>query len=72
MKTYWGWRYIGIKLGLSHEGKKIRTLRVFENRVLHSPQHPVAGDRRRLHNEELHTLYSSSDIPKVIKSKRMR
>jgi hypothetical protein len=32
----------------------------------------VAGDWRRLHNEELHNLYASSDIIRVIKSRRMR
>jgi hypothetical protein len=32
----------------------------------------VAGCWRRLHNEELHNLYASSNIISVIKSKRMR
>jgi hypothetical protein len=32
----------------------------------------VAGDWRRLHNEELHNLYASSDIIRVIKWRRMR
>jgi hypothetical protein len=32
----------------------------------------VAGRRRRLHNEELHTLYASPNIVRVIKSRRMR
>jgi len=32
----------------------------------------VAGGWRRLHNEELHDLYASSDIIMVIRSKRMR
>ena len=30
------------------------------------------GEWRRLHNEELHTLYRSSNILRVIKSKRLR
>jgi hypothetical protein len=31
-----------------------------------------AGEWRKLHNEELHNLYSSPDIIRKIKSKRMR
>jgi hypothetical protein len=31
----------------------------------------VAGDWRRLHNEELHSLYASQNIITVIKSRRM-
>jgi hypothetical protein len=31
----------------------------------------VAGDWRRLHNEELHNLYSSPNIIRVIRSRRM-
>jgi hypothetical protein len=30
------------------------------------------GDWRKLHNEELHNLYSSASIIRVIKSRRMR
>jgi hypothetical protein len=32
----------------------------------------VTGDRRKLHNEELHDLYSSPSIIRMIKSRRMR
>jgi hypothetical protein len=31
----------------------------------------VAGDWRRLHNEELHNMYTSPNIIRVIKSRRM-
>jgi hypothetical protein len=51
-------------------------LRVFENRVLRRIFGPkrdeVTGGWRRLHNEELHGLYSSPSIVRVIKARRMR
>jgi hypothetical protein len=49
---------------------------VFENRVLRRIFGPksdeVTGGWRKLHNEELHNLYSSSSIIRMIKSRRMR
>jgi hypothetical protein len=48
----------------------------FENRVLRRIFGPkrdeVTGERRKLHNEELHNLYLSPDIIRQIKSRRMR
>jgi hypothetical protein len=32
----------------------------------------LTGERRKLHNEELRNLYSSSSIIRIIKSRRMR
>jgi hypothetical protein len=49
---------------------------VFENRMLRKICGPKreegAGEWRRLHNEELHNLYISQSIIRVIKSRRMR
>jgi hypothetical protein len=49
---------------------------VFENRVprrIFGPERDeVTGERRRLHNEELNDLYSSPNIIRVIKWRRMR
>jgi hypothetical protein len=49
---------------------------VFENRVLRRIFGPkrdeVTVEWRKLHNEELHNLYSSPDIIRQTKSRRMR
>jgi hypothetical protein len=51
-------------------------LGVFENRVLRRIFGPtrdeVTGEWRKLHNEELHDLYSSSSIIRIMKARRMR
>jgi hypothetical protein len=51
-------------------------LRVFENRVLRRLFVPkrdeVSGEWKRLHSGELYALYSTSNIIRVIKSRRLR
>jgi hypothetical protein len=49
---------------------------VFESKVLRrifgSKRDEVTGEWRKLHNEELRDLYSSSSIIRITKSMRMR
>ena len=53
-----------------------RKLRVFENivlgRIFGPRRDKVTGEWRRLHKEELNDLYSSPNIVRVIKWRRMR
>jgi hypothetical protein len=61
---------------LSLKLREEHRLRVFENRVPRRIFRPkrgeVTGAWRKLHNEELHNLYSSPNITRMTKSKRMR
>jgi hypothetical protein len=56
--------------------KEEHKLRVFQNRVLRRISGPkrdeVAGEWQKLHNEELHDLYSSPSITIITESRRMR
>jgi hypothetical protein len=56
--------------------KEEHRLMVFQNRVLGRIFGPkkdeVTGGSRKVHNEELHNLYSSPSIIRMIKSRRMR
>ncbi|KAJ4436520.1 hypothetical protein ANN_16551 [Periplaneta americana] len=51
-------------------------IKVFENKVLRkvfgTKRDEVTGEWRKLHNAELHALYSSPDIIRNIKSRRLR
>jgi hypothetical protein len=53
-----------------------RSLRVFENRMMRSTfgskRGKVTEEWRKLHNEEHNDLYSSPNIFRVMKSRRMR
>jgi hypothetical protein len=49
------------------------SVRVFENSVEEGPKGEEDGSWRKIHNDELHSLYSSSlNIVRVIKSRKMR
>jgi hypothetical protein len=65
---------IGAKLGSLTLREENRP-RMFENQMLRRISGPkrdeVMGDWRKLHNEELHNLYSSPNIIRMIKSRRM-
>jgi hypothetical protein len=56
--------------------KEEHILRTFENRVFRrifvSNRDEVMGGRGKLHSEELHDLYSSPSIVRIIKSRRIR
>jgi hypothetical protein len=51
-------------------------LRAFENRMLERicllKRIEVTGGWRKLHNKQLHNLYSSPNVIRMIKSRRMR
>jgi hypothetical protein len=65
---------MGVKHGLLTV-KEEHKLRVFENRVLRrifgSKRDGGTGGWRKLHNKELHNLYSSPSIIRIMKSRRM-
>jgi hypothetical protein len=54
-----------IILGVCSDGKVLR-------RIFGPKRDEVTGYWRKLHNDELHNLYSSPDIIRMIKSRRMR
>ena len=52
-----------------------RRLRVIENRIFRrvfGPERDENGKWRRFHNKELHALYRSSYVVRVIKSRRLK
>jgi hypothetical protein len=63
---------MGAKLGLTL--REEHRLRVFENRVLRrifGPKTEEDGSWGKMHSSELYGLYSSPNIVRVIKSRRM-
>jgi hypothetical protein len=70
IKHHVGWETWSLTLREEHR------LRVFENRVLRKifglKRGDVTGGWRKLRNEEPHNLYSSPNIIRMIKSRRMR
>jgi hypothetical protein len=70
------YRFCRVRLALTElKFRGERRLRVFENRVLRrifGPKREEDGSWRKLHNDELHSLYYSPNIVRVIKSRRMR
>ncbi|KAJ4440501.1 hypothetical protein ANN_08642 [Periplaneta americana] len=62
--------------GSSTRCSRLSRLRVFENKVLRkifgAKRDEVTGEWRKLHSAELHALYSSPDIIRNIKSRRLR
>ncbi|KAJ4432413.1 hypothetical protein ANN_21032 [Periplaneta americana] len=56
--------------------RREQTLRVFENKFLRkifgAKRYEVKGEWRKLHTAELHALYSSPDMIRNIKSRRLR
>jgi hypothetical protein len=57
-----------IKGGTQTEGVRERVLR----RIFCPKRDEVTEDLKKLHNEELHNLYSSPNLIRMIKSRRMR
>jgi hypothetical protein len=58
-----------------HTLREEHRLRVFENsmfRKIFGPKREEEGSCRKLHKDEIHNLYSSPNIVRVIKSRRMR
>jgi hypothetical protein len=57
-------------------GSETWLLRVFQNWVVREivgiKREKMAGDWRKMHNEELHDLYYSPNIFRVMQSRRMR
>jgi hypothetical protein len=56
--------------------REVHRLRVSENRMLRRIFGPrkdeMTGNWRKLHNEELHNLYYSPNLIRMMKSRRMR
>jgi hypothetical protein len=63
---------VGVILSLSHEGKSTDWGCLRTGRIFGPKQEAETGDWRKLHNGELHNLYSSQSNIRRIKPRRMR
>jgi hypothetical protein len=63
---------MGVKFRLLHEEKTIDCVWEQGGKVFGLKEEEGAGGWRSLHNEELHNLYASPHVIKVLKSGRMR
>jgi hypothetical protein len=63
-----------------HQNHNLKIVNIFRNcsdrsvlrRIFGPKRDEVTGEWRKLHNKELHDLYSSPSIIRIIKSRRMR
>jgi hypothetical protein len=65
---------VGLRPGWRSLHNTIRSITncTFHYRVLEPRRDEVTGGWRKLHNEELHNLYSSPSISRMIKPRKMR
>jgi hypothetical protein len=53
------------------EKQRLRVFKIVLRRIFRSTREEVAGGWKRMHNEELHNRYTSPNIIRVIKPRRM-
>jgi hypothetical protein len=58
-----------VKLGILREEHRLRVFKMVLRRIFGLLREEVVGGLKRLHNEELHNLYASSNIIRLIKSR---
>jgi hypothetical protein len=61
---------MGMKPGLSHQGKYVYLVSL-PSTVFEPSEKEITEGYRKLHNEELHNLYSSPNIIRMMKSRMM-